>query len=120
VARCADVFDALTVGMTICGLHSIGDSPEVRALMGALTPKVQQGSVLDATAVSNVLFGLLGLSDSPELRELLNSLLPKVANCNEGLRNKAAFETLSTHFATIPSQEVQGFLGMLSGKQWLD
>ena len=56
--------------------------------MGALTPKVQQGSVLDATAVSNVLFGLLGLSDSPELRELLNSLLPKAglpfSHCSDG------------------------------------
>ena len=50
----------------------MGNSPEVRDIVAALTPKVERCTQrLRAQEVGNALFGLRGLRDSPEARALV-------------------------------------------------
>ena len=48
---------------------SLGDSPETRGLLAALTQKVQEcPERLNSYAIGNALYGLKCLTDSPEVR----------------------------------------------------
>ena len=50
-----EMLNAQAVGNALYGLQNLGDSKEVRGLLAALTPKVQQCSELNAQAVGNAL-----------------------------------------------------------------
>ena len=77
---------AQNVGQALYGLQRLGDSKEVRGLVAALTPKVQQCSEeLSAQEVGNALYGLQSLGDSKEVRGLVAALTPKVQQCSEVL-----------------------------------
>ena len=72
------------------GLHCMGDSTEVRQLIAALTPKVQEcRGELSSQAVSNALYGLQCMRDSTEVRQLIAALTPKVQQCREELDSQA-------------------------------
>ena len=96
------ILKAQEVGNALYGLQSLGDSKEVRGLLAALTPKVQQcGEVLSAQNVGNALYGLQSLGDSIEVRGLLAALTPKVQQCSEVLTPAAlamALCGLGQHF----------------------
>ena len=63
------------VGSALYGLQRLGDGPEVRELVMALTMKVRDSQEpLDAQAVGNALYGLQTLGDSPEARALVGAL----------------------------------------------
>jgi hypothetical protein len=59
-----EAFGAQVVGNALYGLQSLTDSAEVRSLLAALAPKVQQRrEELSAQQVGNALYGLQSLSD---------------------------------------------------------
>jgi hypothetical protein len=72
------------------------DSVEVRAMLSALSPKVEScREALDAQAVGNALYGMQGMSsDSVEVRAMLSALLPKVESCREALKAQAVGNAL--------------------------
>merc|ERR1711862_615361 len=77
------------------GLQSLSDSEEVRQLLAALTPKVQQcREELDPQAVGLPLYGLQSLSDSEEVRQLLAALIEKMQQCREDLVPETVGNTL--------------------------
>ena len=68
---------------------------EVRELVAALTPKVQQCKErLDAWAVAQALYGLHGFGDSEEVQQLVAVLVPKVQQCREELSSQAVGNAL--------------------------
>ena len=77
-APCSETFKARHVGNALYGLQCMGDSTEVRQLLAALTPKVQQcREELSSQAVGNALHWLQLMGDSTEVRQLLAALTPK-------------------------------------------
>jgi hypothetical protein len=73
--------------MALHCLESLGNSPEMRALMSALLPKaVNCKEELKAPEVLSVIHGLQYVDDSQELRECLAALVPKVNACRGYLR----------------------------------
>ena len=86
----------------------LGDSEEVRQLVAALTPKVQQcQEELKSQHVGNALYGLQRLGDSEEARQLLAVLTPKVEQCREDLRKHDVDEAISRLAYFGDSEEVR-------------
>eukprot|EP01062_Namystynia_karyoxenos_P020575 TRINITY_DN17792_c0_g1_i1.p1 TRINITY_DN17792_c0_g1~~TRINITY_DN17792_c0_g1_i1.p1 ORF type:complete len:645 (+),score=158.70 TRINITY_DN17792_c0_g1_i1:75-2009(+) len=72
---------ARTVGMALFGVRLQGDSPEMRALLSALTPRLAGVRALDGPAVPAALNGLQGQEDTAAVHALLGGLAPLVAAC---------------------------------------
>merc|ERR1712193_254448 len=90
--------DSQAVGNALYGLQRLGDSEEVRKLIVALTPKIQQcREELNSQHVGNALYGLQRLGNSEEVRELVAVLTPKVQQCREELRTHGNALQLFAH-----------------------
>merc|ERR1719463_306619 len=102
------------VGSALYGLQRLGDGPEVRELVMALTMKVRDSQEpLDAQAVGNALYGLQTLGDSPEARALVGALTPRIACCTEELKAQHVGNALYGLQRLGDSPEVMGLLAVL-------
>jgi hypothetical protein len=78
--------NAQEVGSALYGLQHMSDShTEVRQLLAALGPKVQQCRNLDGQGVGNALFGLQCMEDSHEVQVLIEALGSKMQQCSEDM-----------------------------------
>ena len=69
MTQCEEKMPAQMIGKALFGLQNLGDSPEMRQLVVALTSKVERCTEpLSADAVGKALYGLQRLGSSPEAR----------------------------------------------------
>jgi hypothetical protein len=72
---CRETIPAPNVSKALFGLQRLGNTLEMRELISALTPKVEQcQEKLKAKEVSDSLYGLQSVGDSPESRRLVAAL----------------------------------------------
>jgi Ca2+-binding EF-hand superfamily protein len=114
------------VGTALYGLRSLPPSPEVLALVKALTTKVRASGEMSALSVSEAVRGLQSLGQpygeresgiAPEVLELIGALTPKVEECQEKFQAKHVGSAL-LGLRSLPDSypEVRALVAALTSK----
>merc|ERR1719387_654061 len=108
---------ARAVGSSLYGLQRLGDAPEVRDLVAALTDKIlDSDELLDAQAVGNALYGMQNLGESHEARALVAALTPRIAACQQELKAQHVGNALYGIQRLGDSPEISRLLAVLIPK----
>merc|ERR1719171_1455759 len=110
-------FRGREIGNSLYGLYCLGEGQEVRALVAALTPKVEDcNEELKSQEVGSSLYGLHHLGPSDEVRRLIRVLTPKVIACTDKLDSQAVGNALYGLQSLGDSDEIRAMIMALIPK----